>query len=194
VLRAGSLPAPVKILENRTVGPSLGEDSIKSGRNAIVLGVLLIAIGMVLYYRWSGGVAVVALIINPLLIFAVMVSPGLRATLTLPGLAGVALTMGMAIDANILIFERVREELRMGKSARAAMDAGYDKAFLTIIDTHLTNIIAALPLIQFGSGPIKGFAVTLCIGLIISLFTAFFVTRTIFDFAFQVKKIKTISI
>ncbi len=194
VLRAGSLPAPVKILENRTVGPSLGEDSIRLGRNAILLGVVLIAIGMVVYYKWSGVVANIALILNPLLILAVMVSPGLRATLTLPGLAGIALTMGMAIDANILIFERVREELRMGKSARAAMETGYDKAFLTIIDTHLTNIIAALPLIQFGTGPVKGFAVTLCIGLIVSLFTAFFVTRTIFDYAFQVKRFKTISI
>jgi preprotein translocase subunit SecD len=128
------------------------------------------------------------------LIFAVMVSPMLRATLTLPGLAGVALTIGMAIDANILIFERVREELRGGKSARAALDTGYTKAFLTIIDTHVTNILAALPLIQFGTGPIKGFAVTLCIGLVVSLFTAFFVTRTIFDYAFQVKHIKRLSI
>jgi preprotein translocase subunit SecD len=194
VLRAGSLPAPVKILENRTVGPSLGSDSIRAGRDAILLGVLLIAVGMVVYYKWSGVVADIALILNPLLIFAVMCSPGLRATLTLPGLAGVALTMGMAIDANILIFERVREELRMGKSARAAMETGYDKAFLTILDTHLTNIIAALPLIQFGTGPVKGFAVTLCIGLIISLFTAFFVTRTIFDYVFTVKRVTRVSI
>lgn len=194
VLRAGSLPAPVKILENRTVGPSLGSDSIRAGRDAILLGVFLIAVGMILYYKWSGVVADIALILNPLLIFAVMCSPGLRATLTLPGLAGVALTMGMAIDANILIFERVREELRMGKSARAAMETGYDKAFLTIIDTHLTNIIAALPLIQFGTGPVKGFAVTLCIGLVISLFTAFFVTRTIFDYVFTVKRVTRVSI
>jgi len=194
VLRAGSLPAPVKILENRTVGPSLGEDSIRLGRNATVLGMLLVIIGMALYYKWSGVVADVALILNPLIIFAVMVSPGLRATLTLPGIAGVALTMGMAIDANILIFERVREELRLGKSARAAMDNGYTKAFLTIVDTHVTNILAALPLIQFGSGPIKGFAVTLCVGLLVSLFTAFFVTRTIFDYAFQVKHIKRLSV
>lgn len=194
VLRAGSLPAPVKILENRTVGPSLGSDSIRSGRDAILIGIILIAIGMVVYYKWSGVVADIALILNPLLLFAVMCSPGLRATLTLPGLAGVALTMGMAIDANILIFERVREELRMGKSARAAMETGYDKAFLTIIDTHLTNIIAALPLIQFGTGPVKGFAVTLCIGLVISLFTAFFVTRTIFDYTFTVKRVNKVSI
>ncbi len=194
VLRAGSLPAPVKILENRTVGPSLGEDSIRLGRNAISLGIILIAIGMVLYYKWSGLVADVALISNLLLIMAVMVSPGLRATLTLPGLAGVALTIGMAIDANVLIFERIREELRAGKSPKAALDAGYTKAFMTILDTHVTNILAALPLIQFGTGPIKGFAVTLCIGLVISLFTAFFITRTIFDYAFMVKRIKSLSI
>jgi len=194
VLRAGSLPAPVKILENRSVGPSLGEDSIRLGRNAILLGIILIAVGMAVYYKWSGLVADIALITNLLLILAVMVSPGLRATLTLPGLAGVALTIGMAIDANILIFERVREELRMGKSAKAALDTGYVKAFVTILDTHVTNILAALPLIQFGTGPIKGFAVTLCIGLVISLFTAYFITRTIFDFAFQVKRIKTLSI
>ncbi|MGO9120604.1 MAG: protein translocase subunit SecD [Desulfomonilaceae bacterium] len=194
VLRAGSLPAPVKILENRSVGPSLGEDSIRLGRNAILLGIILIAIGMTIYYKWSGIVADIALITNLLLIMAVMVSPGLRATLTLPGLAGVALTIGMAIDANILIFERVREELRMGKSAKAAMDNGYTKAFITILDTHVTNILAALPLIQFGTGPIKGFAVTLCIGLVISLFTAYFLTRTIFDFFFDIKRITRLSI
>ena len=194
VLRAGSLPAPVKILDQRNVGPSLGEDSIHLGRNAILLGVILIAVGMAIYYKWSGIVADIALVTNLLLIMAVMVSPGLRATLTLPGLAGVALTIGMAIDANILIFERVREELRTGKSARAAMDNGYTKAFITILDTHVTNILAALPLIQFGTGPIKGFAVTLCIGLVISLFTAYFLTRTIFDFFFDVKRIKQLSI
>jgi preprotein translocase subunit SecD len=194
VLRAGSLPAPVKILEERSVGPSLGEDSIRLGRNAIMLGVVLIAIGMVIYYKWSGVVADIALVTNILLILAVMVSPPVRATLTLPGLAGIALTIGMAIDANILIFERAREELRSGKSPRAAMEAGYYKAFLTIIDTHLTNILAVLPLIQFGTGPIKGFAITLCIGLLISLFTAFFMTRTIFDYAFQVRGIKSLSI
>ena len=194
VLRAGSLPAPVKILENRTVGPSLGEDSIRLGRDAILLGVLLVVVGMAAYYKWSGVVADVALLLNPLLIFAVMVSPGLRATLTLPGLAGVALTMGMAIDANVLIFERVREELRSGKSARAALENGYAKAFSVIFDSNLTTIISALPLIQFGTGPIKGFAVTLCIGLLISLFTALFVTRTIFDYFFLVKRVGRLSV
>lgn len=194
VLRAGSLPAPVKILENRTVGPSLGADSVRLGRNAVILGLLLVIVGMAIYYRMSGVVADVALVLNLVLIFAIMVSPGLRATLTLPGLAGVALTMGMAIDANILIFERIREELRLGKSVRAALENGYSKAFSTIFDANLTTILAALPLIQFGTGPIKGFAVTLCIGLIVSMFTALFVTRTIFDYVFQVTRFKSLSI
>jgi preprotein translocase subunit SecD len=149
---------------------------------------------MAIYYRWAGVIADIALILNLMLIFAVMVLPVLRATLTLPGLAGVALTMGMAIDANILIFERIREELRQGKSPRAALDSGYAKAFSTIFDANLTTILAALPLIQFGTGPIKGFAVTLCIGLIVSMFTALFVTRTIFDWAFQNMRIKKLSI
>lgn len=194
VLRAGSLPAPVKILQEESIGASLGVDSIRAGRDAILIGVILIVIGMVIYYKWSGVAADIALMLNPVMLLAVMCSPGLRATLTLPGLAGIALTTGMAIDANVLIFERMREELRAGKSARAAMETGYTKAFLTIIDTHLTNIIAALPLIQFGTGPVKGFAVTLCIGLVISLFTAFFVTRTIFDYMFLVRQVKRISI
>jgi preprotein translocase subunit SecD len=194
VLRAGSLPAPVKILENRAVGPSLGEDSIRLGRNAILLGVFLVVLGMVIYYKWSGVVADVALILNPLLILAVMVSPVLRATLTLPGLAGIALTMGMAVDANVLIFERVREELRGGKSARVALENGYAKALSVIWDSNLTTIIATLPLIQFGTGPIQGFAVTLAIGLVISLFTALFVTRTIFDYVFRVKRLSHLSI
>ncbi len=194
VLRAGSLPAPVKILENRTIGPSLGEDSIRSGRNAIVLGMLMIIVGMALYYKWSGLVADIALLFNLVLIFAVMVSPGLRATLTLPGLAGAALTIGMAIDHNVLIFERVREELRSGKTPRIALENGYTKAFSTIFDSTSTTILASLPLIQFGTGPIKGFAVTLCIGLSASMFTALFVTRAIFDYFFQVKRVKKLSV
>lgn len=194
VLQAGSLPAPVKILERKSVGPSLGADSIRLGRNAVILGLILVVIGMAVYYRVSGLVADVALVLNLLLIFAIMVSPGLRATLTLPGLAGVALTMGMAIDANILIFERIREELRLGKTPKAAWEAGYTKAFSTIFDSNLTTILAALPLIQFGTGPIKGFAVTLTIGLLVSMFTALFVTRTIFDYAFQQMRVKSITI
>ncbi len=194
VLRAGSLPAPVKILENRTVGPSLGEDSIRMGRNAILLGMGMIITCMIIYYKAAGIVATVAILFNLLLIFAIMVSPALRATLTLPGLAGVALTIGISVDASILIFERIREELRLGKSARVAVENGYTKAFSTIFDSNLCTILSSLPLIQFGTGPIKGFAVTLVIGLLVSMFTALFVTRTIFEYAFQVMKIKKISI
>ncbi len=194
VLRAGSLPAPVKILENRTVGPSLGEDSIRLGRDAILLGMGLIVLGMALYYKWAGMVANLALSLNLLLIFAIMVSPPLRATLTLPGLAGVALTIGISVDASILIFERMREELRMGKSARAAVENGYTKAFSTIFDSNLCTILSCLPLIQYGTGPIKGFAVTLVIGLLVSMFTALFISRTIFEYALQVMKIKRLSI
>jgi len=194
VLRSGSLPAPVKILETRSVGPSLGEDSIRMGRNALILGVFLTVLFMVVYYKWAGAVADVALILNLPLILAVMVSPALRATLTLPGLAGIALTMGMAVDANVLIFERIREELRLGKTPKAALDLGYARAFWTIFDSNLTTILAALPLIQFGTGPIKGFAVTLCIGLLISMFTAIFVTRVIYDWAFLNMRIKRMSI
>jgi preprotein translocase subunit SecD len=172
----------------------LGDDSIRLGRNAILLGVLLVVLGMAIYYKWSGIVADVALILNPLLILAVMVSPVLRATLTLPGLAGIALTLGMAVDANVLIFERVREELRGGKSGRVALENGYTKAFSVIWDSNFTTILATLPLIQFGTGPIQGFAVTLCIGLVVSLFTALFVTRTIFDFFFRVRLVSRLSI
>jgi preprotein translocase subunit SecD len=194
VLRSGSLPATVKILETRSVGPSLGADSIRLGRNAVILGLFLVILGMVIYYKWSGAVADIALVLNLFLIFAVMASPFLRATLTLPGLAGVALTMGMAIDANILIFERIREELRYGKSPKAALELGYAKAFWTIFDSNLTTILAALPLIQFGTGPIRGFAVTLTIGLLASMFTALFVTRVIFDYAFLNMRMKKLSI
>jgi len=192
VLRAGSLPAPVKILENRTVGPSLGEDSIRMGRNAVILGLVLVVAGIAAYYKWSGMVANLALVLNLFLIIAAMVA--IRATLTLPGLAGVALTLGMAIDANILIFERVREELRLGKSPKVAVDLGYGRAFWTIFDSNLTTVLAALPLIQFGTGPIKGFAVTLCLGLAISMFTSLFVTRVVFDYAFVRMPIKRLSV
>lgn len=194
VLNSGSLPAPVKIEERRSVGPSLGEDSIRLGRNAVILGLTLVVICMAIYYKWSGMVANTALVLNLFLIFAVMVLPKVRAALTLPGVAGVALTMGMAIDANILIFERIREELRRGKSPRAAMQTGYDRAFWTIFDSNLTTILAALPLIQFGTGPIKGFGITLCIGLAVSMFTSLFVTRTIFEVVFERTRIKQLSI
>ncbi len=194
VLNSGSLPAPVRIEERRSVGPSLGEDSIRLGRNAVIFGLAMVVVCMGIYYKWCGMVANTALVLNLFLIFAVMVLPKVRAALTLPGVAGVALTMGMAIDANILIFERIREELRRGKSPRAAMQTGYERAFGTIFDSNLTTILAALPLIQFGTGPIKGFGITLCIGLTVSMFTSLFVTRTIFEVVFDRTRIKRLSI
>ena len=190
VLRAGALPAPVNILEERTVGPSLGSDSIRQGIWATIIGSIFVIIFMVFYYRLSGSIADLALIINVFLLLGVMAA--LRGTLTLPGIAGILLTVGCAVDANILIFERIREELRTGKTIRLAIDTGYSKAFITILDTHITGIVSAVFLIIFGTGPIKGFAVTLIIGLLASLFTAVFVTRLIFDYVtwnFNVKKL-----
>lgn len=179
VLRAGALPAPLEILEERTVGPSLGADSIEAGRRAGLLGILATAVFMILYYRVSGFVADFALALNLVLIMAALA--GFGATLTLPGIAGLILTVGMAVDANVLVFERIREELAIGKSVRAAIDAGYERAFVTILDAQLTTLIAAAVLFQFGTGPIKGFAVVLTIGILTSIFTAVFVTRTIFE-------------
>ncbi len=190
VLRAGALPAPVNILEERTVGPSLGSDSIRQGIMATLIGSLLVTLFMILYYRLSGAIADVALITNIFLVLAILAA--FRATLTLPGIAGLLLTVGVAVDANILIFERIREELRTGKTIRIALDTGYNRAFITIVDTHITGIVAAAFLIMFGTGPIKGFAVTTIIGLLASLFTAVFVTRVIFDYIttnFNIKKL-----
>jgi preprotein translocase subunit SecD len=192
VLRAGALPAPVNILEERTVGPSLGSDSIRQGIMATILGSLLVIIFMVVYYRLSGFVADLALIINIVLVLGILVL--FKATLTLPGIAGMLLTVGMAVDANVLIFERVREELRSGKTIRLALDTGYKRAFMTIIDTHVTGIVAAIFLIIFGTASIKGFAVTTIIGLLASLFTAVFVTRIIFDYFTSNYNIKKLSI
>jgi preprotein translocase subunit SecD len=179
VLRAGALPAPVTVLEERTVGPSLGADSIRQGLIAIAASALIVFVFMVFYYRLSGLVADVALGLNLLILFACMAAFG--ATLTLPGLAGIALTVGIAVDTNILIFERIREELRLGKSPRAAIDAGFTRAFRTIIDTHLTVMVTAAILYNFGTGSVKGFAVSLFVGLSASLFTAYFFTRLLFD-------------
>jgi len=179
VLRAGALPAPLEIIEERTVGPSLGAESIRQGRNAFILGLLAVAVFMVFYYRASGLVANVALTLNIVLIMAALAAFG--ATLTLPGIAGLILTVGMAVDANVLVFERVREELDIGKSVRAAIDAGYDRALVTILDAQITTLIAAAVLFQFGTGPVKGFAVVLSIGIVSSIFTAVFVTRTLFE-------------
>ncbi|HEY0787081.1 MAG TPA: protein translocase subunit SecD [Thermoanaerobaculia bacterium] len=179
VLRSGSLPASLTTLEERTVGPSLGRDSIHAGVTASVIGFALVLIAVVLYYKGAGINAVVALLMNLVLLLGAMAY--LKATLTLPGIAGIILTLAMAIDSNVLVFERIKEEMRAGKSIRASIESGFQLAFGTIIDTHLTTIIAALFLFQFGSGPVKGFAVTLLIGLAASVFTAFFVSRVIFE-------------
>ncbi len=192
VLRAGALPAPVNILEERTVGPSLGSDSIRQGIMATIIGLILVVVFMIVYYRLSGSVADLAVIINIFLVLGILAA--FQATLTLPGIAGLLLTIGVAVDANILIFERIREELRTGKTIRLALDTGYNRAFITIIDTHITGIVASMFLLIFGTGPIKGFAVVTIIGLLASLFTAVFVTRVIFDYITMNFKVKKLSI
>lgn len=180
VLRAGALPASIKYLEERVVGPSLGADSIRHGVQASVLSLIVVMIFMVFYYRLSGVNAVLALILNLVILLAALAVFG--AVLTLPGIAGVILTIGMGVDSNVLVFERIREELRNGKSASAAVEAGFDKAFLTIIDTHVTTVVSAIFLFIFGTGPIRGFAITLTIGLVANIFTAIFVSRAIFQY------------
>ncbi|MCX6833132.1 MAG: protein translocase subunit SecD [candidate division Zixibacteria bacterium] len=180
VLRAGALPAPVKIVENNVVGPTLGKDSIDAGKTGIVVGLILIIAFMFLYYRMSGLLADGVLVLNIFFLLAIMAS--LNATLTLPGIAGIILTMGVTVDASVLIFERIRDELRTGKTVRAAIEAGYDRATVTIIDSNLTTLIAAGVLYYFGTGPIKGFAVTLGAGIIISLYTSLIVGKTIFSY------------
>ena len=180
VLRAGALPASIKYLEERTVGPSLGADSIRHGVQASVLSLVVVMLFMLFYYRFSGGNAVLALILNLIILLAVLALFG--AVLTLPGIAGVILTIGMGVDSNVLVFERVREELRNGKSPGSAVDAGFDKAFVTIIDTHVTTVVSAFFLFLFGTGPIRGFAISLTIGLIANVFTAIYVSKTIFQY------------
>lgn len=192
VLRAGALPARLEIIEERTVGPSLGQDSIKKGQYSAMIGLILVVIFMVIYYRLSGFVADLALVLNIVFILAVLST--FHATLTLPGIAGIILTIGMAVDANVLIFERVREELRTGKTIRAAIDAGYGRAFITILDANVTTFLTAMVLYQFGSGPVQGFAVTLSIGIVCSMFTAIVVTRVVFDFVTSRWDIKKLSI
>jgi len=192
VLRAGALPAPVYILEERTVGPPLGTDSIHRGIVSMIVGGILVIVFMIIYYKGAGLIANIALILNIMLIAGGLA--GFQATLTLPGIAGIILTIGMAVDANVLIFERIREEMRLGKTPRAAVDAGYDRATLTILDANITTLIAALVLFQFGTGPVKGFAVTLSLGVIASLFTSLILTRLIFDYYLTKRKIKTLSI
>jgi preprotein translocase subunit SecD len=181
VLKAGALPAPVTIFEERTVGATLGPELIKSGTTAALVGLVLVLIFMVVYYRMSGLIADAALALNGVLVLAIMAMLG--STLTLPGIAGFVLTLGMAVDANVLINERIREELRAGKSVRQAVDQGYDRVFWTIVDSHVTSLSAALVLMQYGSGPVRGFAVTLIIGLVASMFTSIVVTRVFMDFS-----------
>ncbi|HSW64353.1 MAG TPA: protein translocase subunit SecD [Dissulfurispiraceae bacterium] len=192
VLRAGSLPAPVKILQNLTVGPSLGRDSIEAGKLAGIIATLLVVVFMIFYYRLSGVIADFALVLNIVLLIGAMAA--LNATLTLPGIAGIILAIGMAVDSNVLMFERMREELRAGKTPRSAVEGGYRKAFWTIFDSHVTTLITAAVLFQFGTGPIKGFAVTLSLGVSINLFTALIGTKTVFDMMYAKKDAKRLSI
>ncbi|HYL69309.1 MAG TPA: protein translocase subunit SecD [Candidatus Limnocylindria bacterium] len=180
VLRAGALPASIKYLEERTVGPSLGADSIREGVRASVASLIVVMIFLVIYYRLSGVNAVVALMLNLIILVAFMAYAG--AVLTLPGIAGVILTIGMGVDSNVLVFERIREELRNGKAPASAVSVGFDRAFLTIIDTHVTTIVSAVFLFLFGTGPVRGFAVTLVIGLLANVFTSIYVSRAIFDY------------
>ncbi len=192
LLRAGALAAPIRIIEERTIGPSLGKDNIAQGLNSVVIGMAFVLAFMLLWYRGFGLVANVALLVNLVLIVAVLSM--LQATLTLPGIAGIVLTVGMAVDANVLIFERIREEINIGNTPQASIHAGYDKALSTIMDANITTLIAAVVLYIFGTGPIKGFAITLSIGIITSMFTAIMGTRAIINLSIGGKKIKKLSI
>src|SRR6185312_4592182 len=192
VLRAGALPAPLKIIQDLTVGPSLGKDSIAKGVRATLFAGALVLVFMIVYYRISGVIADFALVLNLFCLMGAL--SALNATLTLPGIAGIVLTIGMGVDSNVLIFERIREELRGGKAPRSAVDAGYDKALLTIIDSHVTTLITGVALFLFGTGPIKGFAVTLCLGIAINLFTALVGTKVIFDLLYHRQKVEALSI
>ncbi len=192
VLRSGSLPAPMTMLQNITVGPSLGRDSIEAGKRAGLIAVFLVIVFMVVYYKMSGVIADFAVLLNVICLIGAL--SAFSATLTLPGIAGIILAVGMAVDSNVLMFERIREELRLGKTPRAAIDSGYDKAFWTIFDSHVTTLITAVVLFQFGTGPIKGFAVTLGLGVFINLFTALIGTKTVFDLITTKREFKRLSI
>ncbi len=192
VLRAGALPAPIHIVEERTVGPSLGRDSIRQGMLSLAVGGLLVVVFMAWYYRAAGLVADAALVLN--VIFLVALLGLIGATLTLPGIAGIVLTLGMAVDANVLINERVREELRAGRSPRAALEVGYDRAWAAIRDSNITTFVSGLILFQFGSGPVKGFAVTLCVGILTTVFTAVFATRTWYELRLSRGGLRTVSV
>lgn len=190
ILKAGSLPAPLKKLAEITVGPTLGAQSINSGVQAAIIGFILVLIYIVIYYKGSGLIANIALLMDAVMVVAILLFFG--ATLTLPGIAGLVLTIGMAVDANVIIFERIKEELAIGKSVRAAIDAGFDKAWVTIIDANLTTLLTAIVLYVFGTGAIRGFAVTLSIGIAVSMFTALFVVKVLMDLFFG--DAKTVSI
>jgi preprotein translocase subunit SecD len=192
VLRAGALPAPLKIIQDLTVGPSLGQDSIDKGVRATLIAGAMVVVFMIVYYKLSGVIADFALILNLLCLIGAL--SALNATLTLPGIAGIVLTIGMGVDSNVLIFERIREELRQGKPVRLAVDGGYEKALLTIVDSHVTTLITGVALFLFGTGPIKGFAVTLCLGIAINLFTALVGTKVVFDVINQRQKVEQLSI
>jgi preprotein translocase subunit SecD len=192
VLRAGALPAPLKMLQNVTVGPSLGSDSIHAGLLAGIMGTIAVILFMIFYYRLSGVIADFALVLNIVILFGAMAS--LNATLSLPGIAGIILAIGMAVDSNVLMFERIRDEVRAGKTPRSAVDSGYHKAFWTIFDSHVTTLITAAVLFQFGTGPIKGFAVTLSLGVMINLYTALIGTKTVFDIINSRREVKKLSI
>ncbi len=191
-LRSGSLPAPVKIIQNVTVGPTLGQDNIKKGLMAGLVGISLVVLFMLFYYRLSGLVANLGMVLNVIYLMGALALFG--ATLTLPGIAAIVLLIGMSVDSNVLIFERIREELRLGKTPKAALDAGYDKAFLTIMDSHVTTLITAAVLFQFGTGPVKGFAVSLSLGVIINLFTSLVGTKVVFDSALSRWRVKKLSV
>ena len=192
VLRNGSLPAPLALLEERTVGPSLGKDSVRAGSFSFIVGSLAVFVFMLLYYRGGGAIADLALLANVLLLLGAFAMFGF--TLTLPGIAGIVLTVGMAVDANILILERMREELRAGKSARASVEAGYERAWAAIFDSNLTTFLAGLILFQFGTGPVRGFAVTLMLGIVTTLVTAVFLTRVVYDWLVISKRVATVSV
>jgi preprotein translocase subunit SecD len=191
VLRAGALPAPVEIVEERTVGPSLGQDSIRQGITSFIVGGALVIVFMTAYYKGAGLVAVVAVIFNIFYMLAILA--GFQAVLTLPGIAGIVLTVGMAVDANVLINERIREELRAGRTVRSAIEAGYQNALPAILDSNVTTFLSGVILFQFGTGPIKGFAVTLCVGILTTVITAVYLTRTYYDFRISARKLERIS-
>ena len=192
VLRNGALPAPLKLLEERTVGPSLGRDSIRQGTLSFAVGSAVVVLFMLIYYRGGGVIADFALLVNLLLILGAFAAFGF--TLTLPGIAGIVLTVGMAVDANILILERMREELRLGKSVRAAIDTGYERAWSAIFDSNINTFLAGLILFQFGTGPVRGFAVTLCVGILTTMATAVFLTRVVYDWLAIGRRVTTVSI